>query len=137
MAFEKDAYPASVEAQKIAHVGLSEAAVLFQRIASYRDPRLYAMSLLAEQLSKSTQPLVPERVFVAGGAGGDGRGPVRGVAAGHSGVPQGRLVDQHSRASLDDLHGAAASLGFVSPDLEGIRWSPCPHESHGLPVPVT
>lgn len=60
------------EAQKIAHVGLSEAAVLFQRIASYRDPRLYAMSLLAEQLSHSTQPLVPERVFVAGAAGGDG-----------------------------------------------------------------
>ncbi|HEY1599165.1 MAG TPA: SPFH domain-containing protein [Pirellulales bacterium] len=57
------------EAQRIAHVGLSEAAVLFQRIASYRDPRLYAMSLLAEQLSKSTQPLVPERVFVAGGDG--------------------------------------------------------------------
>ena len=48
--------------------------MLFQRIASYRDPRLYAMSLLAEQLSKSTQPLVPERVFVAGAAGGDGRG---------------------------------------------------------------
>ena len=38
----------------------------FSSIASYRDPRLYAMSLLAEQLSHSSQPLVPERVFMAG-----------------------------------------------------------------------
>ncbi len=56
------------EAQKIAQIGLSEAAVLLKRIASYRDPKLYAMSLVAEQLSKSSQPLVPERVFVAGSA---------------------------------------------------------------------
>ena len=42
------------EAQKIAQVGFTEAAVLLRRIASYRDPKLYAMSLLAEQLSKSS-----------------------------------------------------------------------------------
>jgi hypothetical protein len=85
------------EAQKIAHVGLSEAAVLFQRIASYRDPRLYAMSLLAEQLSKSTQPLVPERVFVAGAAGGDGAqtAPV-GQATGLLGLLVSLLVAEKS-----------------------------------------
>jgi hypothetical protein len=66
------------EAQKIAQVGFTEAAVLLRRIASYRDPKLYAMSLLAEQLSKSTQPLVPERVFVAGGAE-DGAGQSAGL----------------------------------------------------------
>src|SRR5262245_61744757 len=67
------------EAQKIAQVGFTEAAVLLRRIASYRDPKLYAMSLLAEQLSKSTQPLVPERVFVAGGAEDGGTGQAAGL----------------------------------------------------------
>jgi uncharacterized membrane protein YqiK len=60
------------EAQKIAQIGMSEAAVLLRRIASYRDPKLYAMSLLAEHLSHSTQPLVPERVFLAGGTDKNG-----------------------------------------------------------------
>jgi len=63
------------EAQRIAQVGLSEASVLYRRISSYQDPRLYAISLLAEHLSKSTQPLVPERVFMAGGAGGNSGEP--------------------------------------------------------------
>jgi uncharacterized membrane protein YqiK len=60
------------EAQRIAQVGMSEAAVLYCRISSYGDPRLYALSLLAQYLSTSTQPLVPERLFVTGSAGGDG-----------------------------------------------------------------
>lgn len=84
------------EAQRIAHVGLSEAAVLFQRIASYRDPRLYAMSLLAEQLSKSTQPLVPERVFVAGGAGGDGAATAPAQSTGLLGLLISLLVSEKS-----------------------------------------
>jgi uncharacterized membrane protein YqiK len=71
------------EAQRIAQVGLSEATVMMRRIASFRDPKLYAISILAEQLSKSTQPLVPQRVFVAGGAGaGVGNGNGNGHAAG-------------------------------------------------------
>ena len=84
------------EAQRIAHVGLSEAAVLFQRIASYRDPRLYAMSLLAEQLSKSTQPLVPERVFVAGGSGGDGAATGPAQSTGLLGLLISLLVSEKS-----------------------------------------
>ena len=66
------------EAQRVAQVGMSEAAVLYRRISSYGDPRLYALSLLAEHLSTSTQPLVPERLFVTGGAGGDGASAIPG-----------------------------------------------------------
>ncbi len=49
-------------------VGLSEAAILMKKINSFGDPRLYALSLVAEHLSKSQQPLVPERVFMTGGS---------------------------------------------------------------------
>ena len=48
-------------------IGLSEASVLLRKIASFGDPRLYALSMVAEHLSHSRQPLVPERVFMAGG----------------------------------------------------------------------
>src|SRR5262249_10443321 len=48
-------------------VGLAEAAVRMRKGAAYGDPRLYALALVAEQLTHSSQPLVPERVFVAGG----------------------------------------------------------------------
>ncbi len=82
------------EAQRIAQVGMTEAAVLYRRISSYGDPRLYAMSLLAEHISKSTQPLVPERLFVAGA---DGAGPSGGnSAAGLFGVLINLLVAEKS-----------------------------------------
>ena len=55
-------------------MGLSEASVLLRKIQSFSDPRLYALSIVAENLAKCTQPLVPERVFIAGGAGGTGTG---------------------------------------------------------------
>jgi uncharacterized membrane protein YqiK len=57
------------EAQRVLQVGLSEAVVLMRKIASFGDPRLYALSIVTEQLTHSEQPLVPERVFMAGGAG--------------------------------------------------------------------
>jgi uncharacterized membrane protein YqiK len=53
------------EAQKVMQIGLSEASVLLRKISSYGDPRLYALALVAEHLSHSAQPLVPERVFSA------------------------------------------------------------------------
>jgi hypothetical protein len=59
------------EAQRILQVGLSEASVLLRKIASFGDPRLYALSGVAEHLAHSSQPLVAERVFMAG-AGTDG-----------------------------------------------------------------
>src|SRR5262249_22220288 len=52
--------------------GLPEASVLLRKIPSCWDPRLYALSVVAQNLAKCTQPLVPERVFIAGGAGGNG-----------------------------------------------------------------
>ena len=68
------------ESMRQMQVGLSEAAILMKKIGSFGDPRLYALALVAEHLSKSTQPLVPERVFVgsagepasAGGSAGSG-----------------------------------------------------------------
>jgi uncharacterized membrane protein YqiK len=57
------------EGSRVLQVGLSEAAVLLRKIESFSDPRLYALSIIAGQLAHSTQPLVPERVFVAGGQG--------------------------------------------------------------------
>jgi uncharacterized membrane protein YqiK len=72
------------EAQRVMQVGLSQAAVLMQKVASFGDPRLFALAHLGSQLSKSTQPLVPERVFlsasdtlarsVSAGASGNGHG---------------------------------------------------------------
>jgi uncharacterized membrane protein YqiK len=61
------------ESQRIMQVGLSDAAVLLRKISSFGDPRLYALSQVAEQLAHSSQPLVPERVFVAGANSEDGR----------------------------------------------------------------
>jgi hypothetical protein len=45
---------------------------LMRKIASFGDPRLYALSVVTEQLTHSSQPLVPERVFMAGGNGDQG-----------------------------------------------------------------
>lgn len=57
------------EGQRVMQIGLSEAAVLLRKIHAFGDPRLYALAGLAEPLAHSAQPLVPERVFVAGGDG--------------------------------------------------------------------
>jgi uncharacterized membrane protein YqiK len=89
------------EAQKIAQVGLAETAVLLKRIASYRDPKLYAISLVAERLSKSSQPLVPERVFVAGSSNANGNGQGSTDSAGLFGMLINLLVAEKAGFSLD------------------------------------
>jgi uncharacterized membrane protein YqiK len=99
------------EAQKIAQVGFTEAAVLLRRIASYRDPKLYAMSLLAEQLSKSTQPLVPERVFVAGSGSEDGGS---GQAAGLFGLLLNLLVAEKSGFQTGQADPALAEIDALA-----------------------
>jgi hypothetical protein len=55
--------------------GLAEASVLLKKIASFGDPRLYALTIAADHLAQSRQPLVPERLFVAGGDGQNGQSP--------------------------------------------------------------
>jgi uncharacterized membrane protein YqiK len=64
------------EGQRVMQIGLSEAAVLMRKISSFGDPRLYALSVAAEKLSNSAQPLVPERLFVSGGDAKQGQGMI-------------------------------------------------------------
>ena len=60
------------EGARILQEGFSEASVLLRKIQSFSDPRLYALSIVAQGLAKCNQPLVPERVFISGGGGGAG-----------------------------------------------------------------
>ena len=59
------------EASRIGQTGLAEAAVFLQKIKAYGDARLFALNHFADRFSESTQPLVPERVFMAGGKDGE------------------------------------------------------------------
>lgn len=54
------------EGQQIQQVGSSEADVLQKKIASFGDSRLYALSVIADALANSKQPLVPTTVLSAG-----------------------------------------------------------------------
>src|SRR6185312_10123774 len=78
------------EAQRVMQVGLSEASVLMRKIASFGDPRLYALSIITEQLTHSSQPLVPERVFMAGAQGDSAGSP--GTTSGMIGLLLNLLV---------------------------------------------
>jgi hypothetical protein len=57
------------ESSRIAQVGLAEAAVTLQKVSAFRDPRLYALNVFADQFSKSVQPLVPSRLFISNAGG--------------------------------------------------------------------
>jgi len=60
------------ESSRILAVGKSEADVLLQKVAAYKEPKLYALNLALNSMAKSSQPLVPQRVFMTGG-GNDGK----------------------------------------------------------------
>jgi uncharacterized membrane protein YqiK len=90
------------EAQKILQTGLSEASVLLRKIGSFGDPRLYALSVVAEHLTQSKQPLVPERVFVAG------NGTEAGSANGMLGLLLNLLVAEKSGFELKNSEEPAA-----------------------------
>jgi uncharacterized membrane protein YqiK len=62
------------EGAKIAQIGQAEANVSRQKVEAFTDPRLYALSIVSQQLAHSEQPLVPERVVLFG-QGGDGKAP--------------------------------------------------------------
>jgi uncharacterized membrane protein YqiK len=71
------------ESMRTLQVGLAAATVLLRSITSFGDPRLYALAKVVEHLSKASQPLVPERVFVTGGSSnGDGQSGLAGANAG-------------------------------------------------------
>jgi multidrug efflux pump subunit AcrA (membrane-fusion protein) len=96
------------EAQRILQVGLSEASVLLRKIASFGDPRLYALSGVTKHLAHSSQPLVPERVFVAG-AGGDGASGAGGPS-GMLGLLINLLVAE--KTGFEPGNGASAPAGL-------------------------
>lgn len=123
------------EAQRILQVGLSESSVLLQKIGSYGDPRLYALSMVAEHLAHSEQPLVPERVFVAGMNGDSanssgGPGGMLGLlisllVAEKAGMPASdgadlaglkELSERLTREALQSLHQPAPPVGEVAAD---------------------
>ena len=93
------------EAQRILQVGLSEASVLMRKIASYGDGRVYAVTQLGRELARSSQPLVPERVFLVGGSGGDTL--TRSVSEGSNGDGNG-----HASAPLSSL-GTTGVVGLL------------------------
>lgn len=99
------------EGSRVLQVGLSEASVLLKKIQSFSDPRLYALAQVVEQLASSSQPLVPERVFVAGGVGSPGEsGGNGGLGAGQGilGVLLNLLVAEKSGFSLSETSDNSA-----------------------------
>jgi hypothetical protein len=98
------------ESQRTLQIGLSEASVLMQKIQSYGDPRLYALALVAEHLSKSNQPLVPAHMFVAGGSeAGASTSPGQGLF----GTLIGLLVAEKSGFKFDG-NGQTAAMKDLS-----------------------
>jgi uncharacterized membrane protein YqiK len=57
------------EAARISQTGLAEAGVFLKKIKAYGDSRLFALNLVSEQMARSQQPLVPQRVLMMGGEG--------------------------------------------------------------------
>ncbi|MDR3618529.1 MAG: SPFH domain-containing protein [Paludisphaera borealis] len=87
------------EGARLLQEGLSEASVLLRKIQSFTDPRLYALSVVAQNLAASTQPLVPERVFMAPGSGGSADGGAA-VGTGLMGMLMSLLVAEKSGFDL-------------------------------------
>jgi len=99
------------EGSRTLQIGLSEASVLLRKISSFGDPRLYALSLVAEHLSHSSQPLVPERVFMAGSNGDNGQpsSPGQGLL----GLLINLLVAEKSGFQLGDAGGLDSLKEFA------------------------
>ena len=84
--------------------------MFLKKIRAYGDPRLFALNLLTEQMARSQQPLVPERVLMMGGDGQDGgvggRQPVRpadGAAAGREGRHRRRRRRTNDPADVEQF----------------------------------
>ena len=84
------------EAARVSQVGEAEANVNRRKIEAYRDPRLFALNLLGEQISKSAQPLVPERVLLFGQSQENGGASPRTETGGLLPVLLGLLVSERS-----------------------------------------
>jgi uncharacterized membrane protein YqiK len=94
------------EASKIAQTGLAEAGVFLKKIRAYGDPRLFALNLVSEQMARSQQPLVPERMLMMGGDGGTA--PLAGLSL------FGKLLSMllAEKAGLDLADGSVDASGL-------------------------
>ena len=119
------------EGTRVLQVGLAEASVLLRKIASYGDPRLYALALAAEHLSGSAQPLVPERLFVAGG-GEEGRDKAAGT--GLLGLLISLLVAEKSGFQLDETPELQSLKEFEDADAQETEGEPGANEESTTPA---
>jgi hypothetical protein len=71
---EREVLAGRGEGTKALQVGLAEATVLQRKVASYGDPKYYALIQATGHLSQSHQPLVPERVFLSAKSGEENSG---------------------------------------------------------------
>jgi uncharacterized membrane protein YqiK len=101
------------EGARTLQVGLSEASVLLRKIGSFGDPRLYALSIVAEQLAHSSQPLVPERVFLAGGGANGENGSAGTAGQGLLGLLISLLVAEKSGFQLAESSGMSTLQEFT------------------------
>jgi uncharacterized membrane protein YqiK len=99
------------EGSRIMQIGLSEASVLLRKIQSFGDPRLYALQIVAENLAHSSQPLVPERVFMAGANSENGHGAP--ATQGLLGLLLNLLVAEKSGFQLSDAGGLGGLQEFA------------------------
>src|SRR6185295_18900420 len=70
------------EAARVASLGIAEATGLYQKLKAYGDARVYAAQMIGESFSRSSQPLVPDRVILMGGDGGGGHANGNGSSNG-------------------------------------------------------
>jgi len=104
------------ESQRLLQIGVSEASVLMQKVGSYGDPRLYALVLVAEHLSKSSQPLVPHQTFVSGGSNGSASDGAQAASPGMLGTLLSLLVAEKSGFHFDP-NGPSAALKEMADKL--------------------
>ncbi|MHC5538238.1 SPFH domain-containing protein [Singulisphaera rosea] len=126
------------EGSRLLQVGMSEASVLLRKIESYSDPRLFALAMVAEQLAQSRQPLVPERVFVAGAsASGDGQNPSASAGQGIVGLLLSLLVAEKSGFAPSE-NGSSAALQEFSDRMirEAMASTPTVPEVEATPAAV-
>jgi uncharacterized membrane protein YqiK len=101
------------EGSRLLQVGLSEASVMLRKIQSFSDPRLYALSLVAEKLSRSSQPLVPQRVFMAGTNGNGENGTSGAASQGLLGLLMSLLVAEKSGFQLTENQATSTLQEFA------------------------
>ena len=122
------------EAQRILQEGLAEASVLQRKIASYGDPRLFALTFAARELAQSQQPLVPERLFMTQGGGESADNGM----GGHGMAGQGMLGTLISLL-VSERAGFSLNGGAELPEMRELMDQMVKESAAGLsnPVPTT